>query len=105
MRRRDLTVVLLAVCLLNGLFSPLVVLLWKLAPLWLPDALMGVPGVVFYASSLMLSTLTLLVSGVAAALYERVSGASETTVASLLVWLAAAIVLTLPAASTLMRLA
>lgn len=58
MDRKELLFILLGVCLLNGLFSPLVFVFWQTAPLWMPGFLLGVPGVVFYVSSLTLATLT-----------------------------------------------
>lgn len=105
MGRKELLFILLGVCLLNGLFSPLVFVLWQTAPVWMPGFLLGVPGLVFYASSLTLATLTLLVSGVPAALYERLSGIKDTNAKSLWIWLAGAIVLSLPAGVTLAQLA
>ncbi|HYH18525.1 MAG TPA: hypothetical protein VD995_07890 [Azospirillum sp.] len=105
MERRHLVFALLAVCLVNGIFSPLVFLFWRTAPLWMPGFVLGVPGAVFYVSSLTLATLTLLVSGVPAALYERLSGAADTNVTSLWIWLAGAVVLSLPAGITLAALA
>ena len=105
MDRKELLFVLLGVCLLNGLFSPLVFVFWQTAPLWMPGFLLGVPGVVFYLSSLTLATLTLLISGVPAALYERLSGIKDTNAKSLWIWLVSAIVLSLPAGVTLAKFA
>ena len=105
MQRKELLFALLGVCLLNGLFSPLVFILWQTAPVWMPGFLLGVPGLVFYVSSLTLATLTLLVSGVPAALYERLSGIKDTSAKSLWIWLAGAIVLSLPTGVTLASLA
>ena len=51
-----------------------------------------------YFSSLMLSTATIILGGIPAAIYEHVVGAKEdSTVASLWIWLAGTAVLTLPA--------
>ncbi|HYG88966.1 MAG TPA: hypothetical protein VD978_22215 [Azospirillum sp.] len=104
MQRKELLFALLGVCLLNGLFSPLVFIFWQTAPLWLPGFLLSVPGAVFYVSSLTLATLTLMVSGVPAAVYERLTGAKDTNAKSLWIWLAGAIVLSLPAGVTLATL-
>lgn len=101
MDRRELMAVLGLVCLLNGLFSPAVWVMWQTAALWMPGFLLAVPGAVFFVSPILLAVLTLLLSGVPAALYERLSGSGTTSVASLWVWLAAAVVLSLPAGWTL----
>ena len=55
----------------------------------------------YYLTSLMVSLLTLLVAGIPAALYERLRGLSDSTPASLAVWLLSTLLLTVP---TLLRL-
>jgi len=105
MGRKHLGGLLGLVCLINGLFSPAVWVMWQTSVLWMPGFLLTVPGAVFFLSPLVLAVLTLLVSGVPAALYERVSRAPGTTSASLWIWLAAAVVLSLPAGWTLAMVA
>lgn len=91
------------ICLVNGLFSPAVAALWGLAPLWLPGFLLVIPGALFFASALALAILTLLLSGVPAALYERATGAGQTGPVAIGLWLISALALTLPAFWTLAR--
>jgi hypothetical protein len=86
----------LLLSLLNGIFSPFLFFVVYLSPVWMPDFALQSPSAVFYLSSLLLSTLTLLASGVPAALYERVTRASESTVASLSIWLVCAGMLSFP---------
>lgn len=95
----------LGICMLNGLASPVLPMFWASTPLWLagyvPETMSGVT----YLSSLAVSTLTLMVSGIPAALYERYTGAQESTATSLFIWMAGAALLTLPAIPGLIVLA
>jgi hypothetical protein len=58
----------------------------------------GSVSLIAFFSSLLVSTATIIVGGIPAALYERYVGAKEdSTVASLWIWLAGTALLTLPA--------
>ena len=84
------------VALLNGLFSPALFWVVIVAPVWFPSLLLPMTqGIVLYLSSLLVSTATLIVSMVPAALYERLLGGSDRV--SQAIWFAGACVLTLPA--------
>lgn len=71
-------------------------------------SLMAVPffgstSLVAYFASLMLSTATVILGGIPAALYERYVGAKEdSTEVSLWIWLAGTAILTLPAIGNFM---
>ena len=54
-------------------------------------------SILFFFASILLATLTIMVAGVPAALYERATGASDSTQVSMWIWLACSGVLTLPA--------
>ena len=97
MEPRSLFVLVLAVSLLNGLISPAVALLVILSPIWMPWFVPLSGETAFYGASMIVAFATLLLAGIPAALYERVTRAVETTPASAGIWLAAAILLTLPA--------
>ena len=88
---------ILLICIFNGVASPLVFTLFQMAPAWVPGFALVNLQLVFYLSSLATSTLTLLVSGIPAALFERFSGRQATDPASAAIWMAGAAVLTLPA--------
>ncbi len=63
-----------------------------------PALLFGSTGLTLMFSSLMVSTATIILGGIPAALYERFIGAKDnSTEASLWIWLAGTAVLTLPA--------
>jgi hypothetical protein len=75
------------------------------APLWAPTWLDPSFDILLLLASLMVSTGTLIVSGLPAALYERVAGLKQSNLVSMGIWLATATLLTLPALlATLPRL-
>lgn len=96
---------ILAVCMLNGLASPWLPVLWGTAPLWMAGMMPDSIATITYLSSLALSTVTLMVSGVPAALYERYTEARESTSTSLGIWLAGAVLMSLPALPNIAKLA
>jgi hypothetical protein len=85
--------------MINGLFNQ-VALLFALIHLQIlaPALLFGSVPLTLMFSSLVVSTGTIILAGIPAALYERAVGASEdSTEASLWIWLAGTGILTLPA--------
>ncbi|MFN8720136.1 MAG: hypothetical protein ACK5YI_04855 [Rhodospirillales bacterium] len=97
MSDRDIFVGVMIVCLINGIFSPFIIYVLGLAPLWVPGFLATEPGMIAYFSSLILSTLTLMASGVPAALYERLVGDGGSSRTSASIWLGGALFLSIPA--------
>jgi hypothetical protein len=92
--------------MINGLFNQL----WLLFALIYSSYLMGP---VFFGSggltrlfaSLMVSTATIILGGIPAALYERyVRAEDDSTEASLWIWLAVTAILALPAAGNFLRI-
>jgi hypothetical protein len=70
-----------------------------------PALLFGSLGLTLMFSSLMVSTATIILGGIPAAIYERVIGAKEdSTEASLWIWLAGTALLTLPAIGNFLKL-
>jgi len=53
--------------------------------------------VLFYATSVVMAVMTLLIAGIPAALYERIRGLQASTPVSLSIWLVATALLALPA--------
>jgi hypothetical protein len=84
----------------NGLFNQLWVLFALLhVQILSPALLFGSVGLTLMFSSLMVSTATIIIGGIPAALYERfVSTWQDSTDVSLWIWLAGTGLLTLPAA-------
>lgn len=85
--------------MINGIFNQ-TALLFALIHLQIlaPALLFGSTGLTLMFSSLMVSTATVILAGIPAALYERFVGAKDdSTVASLWIWLAGTGILSLPA--------
>ena len=85
--------------MVNGLFNQ-VALLFALIHVQIlaPALLFGSTGLTLMFSSLMVSTATIILAGIPAALYERNVGAKDDSNAvSLWIWLAGTALLTLPA--------
>jgi len=94
---RNILVPVMGLSILNGIFSPSVIVVYLASWFWYPSTIVpAYPQVVAMLSSIIMATLTLMVSGVPAALYERLRGADGGPAAGI-VWLAAAALLTVPA--------
>lgn len=96
MNPRTLFIAVLGITLLNGFVSPAVPVVFLLSPVWMPEFAPRSPIAIFYGTSLIVSLSTLVLSGVPAALFERLTGRQQSDLASMLVWLVAAVALTLP---------
>jgi hypothetical protein len=96
-------VVIVGLAILNGIYSPVLLMVFALQGIWYPFFLPPMLPLVFMLSSLILTTLTLMVAGVPAALYERLAGGGRTNFVSGLIWLAGVVVLTLPAVPNILK--
>ena len=85
--------------MVNGLFNQLWLLFALIhVQILAPALLFGSVALTLLFSSLMVSTATIILGGIPAALYERFIGAKDdSTEASLWIWLAGTALLTLPA--------
>ena len=97
MQQDVMLVLIAAISLINGMqFSPfLVIFAAGLAPI-LSSFFITSPVLLFYFASLCAGVSTAILAGVPAALYERFSGGGQTSVTSLLIWLAGCIILSIP---------
>ena len=68
MTPQNLFVATMGLCLVNGLISPMLGLVWMLHPVWMPEMVPLTNETVFYGASLLVSTATLLLSAVPAAI-------------------------------------
>lgn len=85
--------------MINGLFNQ-VALLFAILHMQIlaPALLFGSTGLTLMFSSLMVSTATIILGGIPAAIYEHVKGTGEeSSEVSLWIWLAGTAILTLPA--------
>ena len=85
--------------MINGLFNQLWLLFALIhVQILAPALLFGSVSLTLLFSSLMVSTATIIVGGIPAAIYERFKGVTEDSDAvSLWIWLAGTALLTLPA--------
>ena len=84
--------------MISGMFHPLRVLSYIVSNAFMSAPLFGSEALIFYFSSLMLSTATVILGGIPAALYEHFVGAKDdSTEGSLWIWLAGTAVLAIPA--------
>ena len=85
--------------MVNGLFNQLALLFALLhVQVLAPALLFGSAGLTLMFSSLMVSTATIILAGIPAAIYERLSGVKDdSNRVSLWIWLAGTALLTLPA--------
>lgn len=99
LRQDTLLACILGVSVLNGMhFSPWFDPAFLLArPFFQITFWISSPIIVFYFTSLALSTLTVMLAGVPAAMFERVTGREKSDATSLGIWLAAAVLLSIPA--------
>lgn len=91
--------------MINGLFNQTWLLFSLLHVQILSPALLfgSVPLTLLFAS-LMVSTATIILAGIPAAIYERVTGTKESDAVSLWIWLAGTALLTLPALGNFLQL-
>ncbi len=97
MDRNFLVFTVVGISILNGLFSPYIAIAMPIAAVLLPEVFPRSVGWVLFFSSLLVSSATLLVSGVPAALYERLMDRGGNSIVASLIWLAGAFLLALPA--------
>jgi hypothetical protein len=92
--------------MINGLFNQTALLFALIhVQILAPALLFGSVPLTLLFSSLMVSTATIILGGIPAAIYERIIGAKEdSTEASLWIWLAGAGILTLPAMGNFFRI-
>jgi hypothetical protein len=96
MNPHTIFVAILGVTLVNGFVSPMVPLVFIMAPVWLPEFAPHNQISVLYGTSLIVSVSTLVISGVPAGIFERLTARQDSDQVSMLVWLGAAVLLTLP---------
>jgi hypothetical protein len=89
--------IVIGVAIVNGLFSPALIAVFALQGIWYPFFLPSSLPIVLMLCSLIVSTITLMIGGVPAALYERFACAGQASTVSGFIWLAGVLMLTLPA--------
>lgn len=99
--RNTLLLFVLGVCAANGLFSPFLPIAIPVTAVLMPELFPKTREWVLFFSSVLVSTTTLFVSGVPAALWERLAARQKESEAAMWIWLGGALFLTLPALAVL----
>lgn len=99
--RNFLLTTVIGLSIVNGMISPYLVVALQIVPVLMPELFPKTVGWALFFSSLFVSSATLLGSGVPAALYERLIDRNETSLASMWIWVAGAVLLSLPAIENL----
>ena len=95
--RQTLLMLLIGLSIVNGIFSPYLKIAVPISAALMPELFPRTIEWVLFWSSILLSSATLLFSGVPAALYERLVERDPASDAFIWLWLAGAGVLSLPA--------
>ena len=95
--RNNLFFVVLCMSVVNGIFSPYLKLAIPISAVLMPELFPRSLEWVLFWASVLLASATLLVSGIPAALYERLIEGDNKGTASMWIWLACAAALSLPA--------
>jgi hypothetical protein len=92
--------------MINGLFNQVWLLFALLhVQILAPALLFGSTALTLLFSSLMVSTATIILGGIPAAIYERFAGVTEdSTDLSLWIWLAGTAILTIPAIGNFLQI-
>lgn len=92
--------------MINGLFNQVAILFALIhAQILAPALFFGSVPLTLMFSSLMVSTATIIIGGIPAALYERfIRAKDDSTEASLWIWLAGTAILTIPAIGNFIRI-
>lgn len=97
--RIALVAVIVAIAFFNGQrFSPAYDIVFFNLRHFVAGTALSRPPTFFHLITLLIALATLFLAGIPAALYERIRGSQQSTTGSVLLWLAATIALTYPAA-------
>jgi hypothetical protein len=89
---------ILGLGIVNGIFSPVLGIVFLLHPFWYPSIFLPLSApFIMMLASLLTSTLTIMLAGIPAALYERCFNRGRTNEVSLWIWVSVLAVLSVPA--------
>ncbi len=101
--RNELIFVAVGAAILNGIFSADQFVVSAFSPFWYPWLFPRSPEIIQFLSSLILSTLTVMIAGVPAAIYERIRKLPDTDTVSAGIWAAGSLVLLYPSIPVIFR--
>jgi hypothetical protein len=95
--RQTILLMLIGLCIVNGIFSPYLNIAVPVSAALMPELFPRTAEWVLFWGSVLLSSATLLFSGVPAALYERFVDNNPEATTSMWIWFGCAALLTAPA--------
>jgi hypothetical protein len=95
--RQTLLLMIIGLCIVNGIFSPYLNIAIPVSAALMPELFPRTAEWVLFWGSILLSSATLLFSGVPAALYERLIERDPENDISMWIWLGGAVLLSAPA--------
>jgi hypothetical protein len=95
--RQTLFLLVIGLSIVNGIFSPLLRIAVPISAALMPELFPRTLEWVLFWASILIASTTLLLSGVPAAVYERLIQRKPQGTTSLWIWLAGAVLLSLPA--------
>jgi hypothetical protein len=101
--RNEFIFLAIGAAILNGIFSTDQFVVAAFQPFWYPWLFPRSPEIIQFLSSLLLSTLTVMVAGIPAALYERFRGKSDTDGISAAIWFVASMIILFPTLPLILR--
>lgn len=104
MNREALLMMILGICMINGIFSPYLNVAIPITAVLLPELFPKTVEWVLFFSSIFVASATLFFSGAPAAVYERLVSRDTDSLVPMYIWLALALILSLPALGPLSRL-
>jgi hypothetical protein len=100
--RQTLLLMIIGLCIVNGVFSPYMNIAIPVTAALLPELFPRTVEWVLFWGSVLLSSATLLFSGVPAALYERLVDNTPEATTSMWIWFGCAALLSFPAVQRVM---
>lgn len=94
--RQTLLMMVIGLCIINGVFSPYMNIAIPISAALMPELFPRTPEWVLFWGSILLSSATLLFSGVPAALYEKLVDSDPENTVSMWIWLAGSALLSAP---------
>jgi hypothetical protein len=94
--RQTLLMMIIGLCVVNGVFSPYMNIAIPISAALMPELFPRTAEWVLFWGSILLSSATLLFSGVPAALYERLVDRDPESTVSMWIWLSGAALLSAP---------
>jgi hypothetical protein len=95
-RHHFVLAMIIALAIANGVTSPKLMMVFALQGIWYPSLFPAHLQLMFVLSAAILALLYFMVSGVPAALYEKLRGQEHADVTSRLIWLATLALLSWP---------